>query len=249
MNKATFNLLFRLLVAAASLAVSASAQAGLEEGIAAYKNKQFKRAVDELVPPAENGDPVALFYIAMMFEDAQGLPENFPQAMLLYQRAADSGYAPAQNNLGVMYETKAGAERNYANAKNWYLKAAAQGNAPAQYNLGLMYYIGRGNDAPRNFKTAASWYQKAADQGYAPAQNSLARMYENGLGVFVSQPQACMWYSLAIEGGYEDARANLQALKEKMYPEAVEEGAALLREWRARRAAPASASVPAAPAP
>ena len=233
MGNAMMKSLFGLTLLTTFLAASMGAQAGMQEALDAYKSKNYKAAVKEFVPLAENGNPVALFYIALMYENAEGLPQNFPQAMILYRRAADMGYAPAQCNLGVMYETEAGADRNYKDAAFWYRKAAEMGNAPAQFNLGLMYYIGRGSDAPRSFKTSASWYLKAAEQGYAPAQNGLGKMYENGLGMPLSLMQAHMWYSLASAAGNEAARINKQAIEAKMDSDMIEQTQALAREWQA----------------
>jgi len=233
MGNAIIKSSFRLTVASAFLAVSMGAHAGLQEGLAAYKNKNFKAAVNEFVPPAEKGDVVALFYIALMYENAEGLPQNYPQAMFLYRQAADKGYAPAQCNLGFMYETEAASDRSYKDAAFWYRKAAEQGNAPAQFNLGLMNYIGRGIEVPRNLKEAASWYLKAAEQKYPPAQNSLGKMYENGQGVPVSLTQAHMWYSLASAAGNETARINKKEIEVKMDPDTIEQAQALTREWLA----------------
>ena len=218
----------------AFLAASLEAQAGLPEAIAAYKSKNYKLAVKQFVPLAENGDPVALFYIALMYDTAEGLEENYPQAMMLYRRAADAGYAPAQCNLGVMYETRAGADRSYKDAALWYLKAAAQGYAPAQFNLGVMNLIGRGSEVPRNYKEAESLFTKAAEQGYAPAQNSLARMYEYGLGVHVNLVQAYKWYSLASDAGNEAAKLNKLAVEIKLDPDLLKQSQALAQEWRTR---------------
>lgn len=226
-------LLFRLTLVTVFFAASMEVQAGLQEGIDAYKSKNYPAALKEFVPLAENRDPVALFYVALMYENGEGLPQDYPQAMMLYRWAADKGYAPAQCNLGVMYETEAGSDRNYKDAAFWYLKAAEQGNAPAQFNLGLMYYIGRGNDAPRSYKKAASWYLKAAEQGYVFAQNSLGKMYENGQGMPVSLMQADIWYSLASKAGNESARINKQAIETKMDPDMIEQAQALVREWQA----------------
>jgi len=233
MGNATIKSLLGPILFAVFFAFSMAAQAGLPEAIAAYKSKNYKVAVKQFVPLAENGDPVALFYIALMYDTAEGLEENYPQAMLLYRRAADLGYAPAQNNLGVMYETRAGSDRSYKDAAFWYRKAAAQGYAPAQYNLGVMYFIGRGSEVPRNYKEAVAWYQKAATQGYAPAQNSLAKMYEYGMGVPVSLAQAYMWYSLASDAGIEQARINKQGIEIKLDPEMLQQAQALANYLRA----------------
>jgi TPR repeat protein len=232
MGNTMFNLIFRLGLCVVLISVSLEVQAGLPEALVAYKAKNFKVALKELLPLAENSDAVALFYIALMYENAEGLPQNFAQAMTLYRRSADSGYAPAQCNLGYMYETEAGADRSYKDAAFWYRKAANQGNAAAQYNLGLMYYIGRGTEVPRNYKEAAAWQLKAAEQGHVFAQNSLGKMYENGQGVLVSLVQADMWYILASTSGNESAKVSKQSLEAKMDPELLQQAQSLALEWR-----------------
>ncbi|WP_148204988.1 tetratricopeptide repeat protein [Candidatus Amoebophilus asiaticus] len=44
-----------------------------------------------------------------------------------YQKAADKGHAPAQNNLGWMYHNGCGVPKNDEEAIKWYQKAAGQG--------------------------------------------------------------------------------------------------------------------------
>jgi hypothetical protein len=91
-----------------------------------------------------------------------------------YQKAAEQGYAQAQNNLGVLYATGEGVERDPKQAVYWYQKAAEQGYAPAQFNLGVMYY--KGNGVAFDVNRAVYWHQKAAEQGYAKAQCRLSQM-------------------------------------------------------------------------
>ena len=60
---------------------------------------------------------------------------NFATAVAQYRKAADQGYAIAQNNLGGTYENGLGVAKDYAQAVAWYRKAAAQGIELAQANL------------------------------------------------------------------------------------------------------------------
>jgi TPR repeat protein len=225
--------LFGLILVAALFVASTAARAGVAEGRVAYKNKDFATALKEFLPPAEEGDPVALFYIALMYEKSEGLPQNFAQAMILYRRAADKGFAPAQTNLGVMYETEAGSDRSYKDAAFWYRKAAEQGDASAEFNLGLMYFIGRGSDVPHNRQTAVEWYRRAAEQGHAVAQDNLGKAYEYGLGVLADLPQAYMWYTLSAMGGDEKAKADLKAVEVKLSPDMIVQAKAMVNEWLA----------------
>ena len=80
--------------------------------------------------------------------------------MKWYQRAAEQGYAVAQNNLGQMYDNGQGVRQDYQEALKWYRRAAEQGIASAQNNLGLMYENGRG--VRRDFIRAHMWYTVAA---------------------------------------------------------------------------------------
>ena len=48
------------------------------------------------------------------------------EAMRWYRRAADQGYARAQNILGVMYGNGEGVPQDYVEAHIWYNLAAAQ---------------------------------------------------------------------------------------------------------------------------
>ena len=110
------------------------------------------------------------------------MTRDYAQAMSWYRRAADQGFALAQNDVGDLYANGQGVTRDDAQALSWYRKAADQGNAAAQTNLGLFYANGRGGVA-QDFAQAADWYRKAADQGDATAQNNLGDLYANGQGV------------------------------------------------------------------
>ncbi len=107
-----------------------------------------------------------------MYENGQGVPQDYAQAMIWFRKAADQGEADAQFNLGVMYENGQGVAQDYAQAVAWYRKAADQGEASAQFNLGEMYRNGRG--VPQDDAQAVAWYRKAADQGNAGAQSTSA---------------------------------------------------------------------------
>jgi len=52
--------------------------------------------------------------------------------MRWFQKAADQGYAVAQNNLGWLYQNGWGVSKDYAQAMMWYRKAALQGNGKAE---------------------------------------------------------------------------------------------------------------------
>ena len=121
--------------------------------------------------------------------------KSYVEAVKWYRRAADQGYADAQNNLGVMYESGHGVPRDPVEAAKWYFKAAEQGDANAQHNLGNRFQSGDG--VPQNYAAAIQWYRKAAEQMHPMAQANLGVMYERGHGTRQDFVQAQMWFMLS----------------------------------------------------
>jgi hypothetical protein len=134
----------------------------------------------------------------------------YPEAVECYRKAAEQGYAAAQNELGWMYQNGYGVTEDYGEAVKWYRKAAEQGNATAQYNLGIMYKNGYG--VTKDYGEAVRWYRKAAEQGRAAAQYNLGDMYQYGYGVKKDLAQARYWYQKAADHGHERAKRALAGL-------------------------------------
>jgi len=63
-----------------------------------------------------------------MYENGQGVEQDFKEAVKWYQKAADQGFANGQHNLGVMYGMGKGVEQNYVTAYAWASTAAAYGH-------------------------------------------------------------------------------------------------------------------------
>ena len=84
---------------------------------------------------AERGDATAQFNLGCYYYSGEkGLPQSYSEAVKWYTKAANQGYAPAQNNLGYCYEKGYGISQSLLVAKKWYEKAAAQGNSTAKKN-------------------------------------------------------------------------------------------------------------------
>ena len=61
-----------------------------------------------------------------------GVEKNSREAFKWIEKAAEQGYAVAQNALGDLYDNGIGVEKNSLEAFKWYKKAAAQGHDNAQ---------------------------------------------------------------------------------------------------------------------
>ena len=69
-----------------------------------------------------------------MYDNGEGIPQDYAQALTWYRKAADQGNADAQNNLGVMYEDGHGVSQDYVQAHMWYNLAASHYNADEKDN-------------------------------------------------------------------------------------------------------------------
>ena len=85
----------------------------------------------ELLPLAEKGDASAQNNLGIMYEEGQGVAQNYAEAVRWYRKAADQGHPLGQNSLGFMYEKGFGVAQNYSEAMRWYRKAADQGEPGA----------------------------------------------------------------------------------------------------------------------
>ena len=137
----------RFLLAGAALCLTlfaGTAQADLRAGAAAYTGGDYAAALSELRPLATQGDVVAQFIVGMMYNEGEGLAQDYSEAARWYSLAAAKGYAPAQNNLGSLYRDGHGMPQNYSEAGAWLYRSAADSYGVAGYNLADMYLKGQG---------------------------------------------------------------------------------------------------------
>jgi hypothetical protein len=196
------------LILCASLALAA--QAGVDEGLAAYKRGDYATALKEWRPVAEAGNPVAQEFLGGLYENGFGVSQNGQEAVKWYRAAAEQGFSYAQYDLGRLYQQGTYITQDYKEAVRWYRLAAEQGNVLAQYVLGMMYQRGQG--VPQDYREAVKWYRLAAEQGYAGAQNNLGAIYAEGLGVARDNIEAVRWYRKAADQGDAVAQGNLGAM-------------------------------------
>lgn len=89
-----------------------------------------------------------------------------------YHRAAQTGHAPAMNNLGLLYFEGRGVQKSYSEAACWYGESAQLGFAKAQANLAVMKYFGLGT--PCDAREAGILLMLAHSQGHEQAGYSMA---------------------------------------------------------------------------
>ncbi len=168
------------------------ANAGLDAGLEAVQRGDYKTAMAEWRPLAEQGDVTAQFNIGLMYHKGQGVLQDFKEAAKWFRKAAEQDDVRAQRSLGSMYSNGQGVQQDYKEAVKWFRKAAEQGDAGSQFMLGWMYEQGKG--VPQDYNESVKWLRLATDQGQVDAQLYLATHYYLGEGV---QQSSIVAYALA----------------------------------------------------
>ena len=132
-------------------------------GLKAYQNKNYKVALKNFKPLAEQGNANAQFNLGLMYNYGHGVPQDYKQAVYWYKKSTEQGNAKAQNNLGAMYYNGQGVPQDTKQAIHWFTKSAKQGNADAQSILGAMYGAGQG--VPQDFVIAYVWFNISVING------------------------------------------------------------------------------------
>ena len=134
-----------------------------QKGFAAYNAGDFATALQEWTPLAEAGDEFAQYNLGIMYNNGEGVLQDYKEAVKWYRLAAEQGYAKSQYNLGNMYRGGEGVPQDYKEAMKWYRLAAEQGTARAQINLAVMYR--RGDGVLQDNTMAHMWYNIASANG------------------------------------------------------------------------------------
>ena len=120
---------------------------------------------------AEQGEPVALYYVAEYYsaKDSVGGKKAMKQSRAFdyYKRAAEGNVSEAQMYLSRCYQTGHYVKKNKKEAFQWALRAANGGIMQAQEFVADCYRTGRG--VSKNQFFAYDWYKKAAANGSSSA--------------------------------------------------------------------------------
>jgi TPR repeat protein len=98
-----------------------------------------------------------------MYVKGRGVAKDDVIAVSWFRKAADQGYAEAQNNLGNSYHNGRGVTQDDAIAVSWFRTGADQGGGSAQSSLGYMYKTGSG--VTQDYVQAHKWYNLSAASG------------------------------------------------------------------------------------
>ena len=90
-----------------------------EDATKAYFSGDYEAAYRLIQPLAEQGLPEAQFNLGLMYDNRQGVPQDFAEAAKWYRKAAEQEFAEAQANLGMFYYTGLGVPKDNILALMW----------------------------------------------------------------------------------------------------------------------------------
>ncbi len=200
----------------------------IEDGIAAYREGDFRRAARLLNPSARLGDPSARYFIGALLWRS-GYESGARRVMCDLARSGD---AAAGNACGVAWRDGFGGPASGEEALRWFGVAAGKGDVAASLNLArALLAIGDAGaqaravaliDAARTDPEGAylraaladqgigpplpgaeviSLYEAAAAAGHSEAANVLGNRHDQGDGVMADPVRAADLYARAAAGG------------------------------------------------
>ena len=192
--------------------------------------KNDKEALKWFEKAAGQGNPSALYNLAVCYVKGRGVRKDYIKAIELLRESEKKGKIYAADEAGAFVESldnghileACGGQINteawsfgaarfpYIEIFEYLLNAAQMGNVKAQYQLALCYEYGQGT--VRDYARAALWYSEAAKQGHTEAQYLLACCYSHGWGVPQNKAEAQRWYKKAASHGHLEAKRLLEKL-------------------------------------
>ena len=122
---------FSVVLALSIICHAAPARADFQAGMDAYNRGDFKTALREWQPLADQGDARAQFSFGLLYENGDGVPRDYAKARQWYEKAAAQGDAKAQLYLGLQSSFGQGVPMDLVEAYMWYSLAAGNGNPHA----------------------------------------------------------------------------------------------------------------------
>lgn len=156
---------------------------------------------------AVKGDPNAQFKLGLAYATGQGVPQNYAEAAVWFQKAAEQGDAMVQYQVGIFYEKGRGVAQDFSQAAEWFRRAAEQGLPNAACKLAVLLEQGLG--VAQDHAAAFKYYKVGAGRDLPEAQFRMGSMFLEGLGTTRDPVQAQHWLEKAAAGKHVEAMFKL----------------------------------------
>lgn len=213
-----------------------SAKEALRNGMRDYNAGDKAGAAQALEFAATQGHTLALWKLARMYAEGDGVRHDDLKAFEYYSRLADQNAdeSPDSPNAGVVSSAFVAlgtyfldgikgtyVTANPARAFEMFHYAASYFSDPnAQYSLARLYLDGTGTE--KDARQAARWFNLAAEKGHYPSQALLGHLLINGQGVPRQRARGLMWLTLAREAADAGKDAWVSDLYEKAFAAAAD---------------------------
>src|SRR5947209_6542591 len=117
-----------------------------DQGVIHYNQREYAQAKEffnRSIAENEKDSGQALYLLGVMYNNGNGVSQDYARAKDLYERAVSLGHPEAMNNLGYMYWKGQGVTKDTNLAISLLTQAGDKGCRAGYYNLGLMYCKGR----------------------------------------------------------------------------------------------------------
>lgn len=115
-----------------------SLSADIKKGVEAYRNGDYKTALQEWMPIAEQGNADAQFSVGLIFDRGLNVIPDYKAAVKWFTLASKQGHIFAQANLGWKYHKGQGVEKDNIHAYKWWNLAANDGHQNAPHFLSVI---------------------------------------------------------------------------------------------------------------
>ncbi|MEZ5448133.1 MAG: tetratricopeptide repeat protein [Thiolinea sp.] len=177
----------------------------------------FNAGVKWLKLAAAQQFPEALYQLGFYHEfGVDGIQQDMPRAVSLYEKAAEQHHLAAQFNLSALLLREDSPVRDLQKGRYWLEQAAEQEDPKSQYSLAMLYeenYFQEGDEASR-FAQAMNWLERSARNGYKEAQYTLGTYYLGGERLPHDNSRAFHWFEKAAQQGDAPSQYNIALMYE-----------------------------------
>lgn len=106
--------------------------ADFDSGVSAYASGDFEVAAREFSLLAAKGNKEGQYHLGLLYEEGQGVPKQFDEAVSCYTKAAAQGYVDAYFALGEIYISRSTPKIDRVSAYRWLELAAQHGHPRGQ---------------------------------------------------------------------------------------------------------------------
>ncbi|MBQ9754239.1 MAG: protein kinase [Lentisphaeria bacterium] len=189
----------------------------MAEAITAFNeksNKGYTRALKIFKQEREKGNPVAAYYLGMMYERGLGMMfgwSNPKEAAKCYKFAVQHDVPEALHRMGTNYERDGAFEEAFKS----FMSGVELGHLPCFRKVGEYYFNGTGSTG-KNLTLASHYLLLPANNADAEAQLMLGKIYESDELTLHDLQQAKHWYEEAAKNGSENAKIFLEQVQRTM---------------------------------